>query len=95
MPLLFICRDYFVKCREHCGACCIAPSIHAPYFGMPHGKAAGQICIHLDVKQYHCKIWGSANYPETCRQFKAEPDFCGTHREEALILIEAVEIFTR
>ncbi|MCF5019628.1 YkgJ family cysteine cluster protein, partial [Pseudomonas lactis] len=29
-----------MKCREGCGACCIAPSISSPLPGMPQGKPA-------------------------------------------------------
>ena len=36
-----------MKCREACGACCIAPSIKQPFFGMPLGKPAGEVCVHL------------------------------------------------
>ena len=36
----------FIKCREHCGACCIAPSITGPIPGMG-SKPGGVRCIHL------------------------------------------------
>jgi Fe-S-cluster containining protein len=36
-----------MECREHCGACCIAPSISSPIPGMPRGKPGGVRCIHL------------------------------------------------
>jgi Fe-S-cluster containining protein len=37
-----------LKCRDLCGACCIAPSISSSIPGMPNGKPAGVVCVHLD-----------------------------------------------
>ncbi len=84
-----------MECRPHCGACCIAASLNRPYFGMPKGKAAGEKCIHLDVAQWSCKIWGTNNYPNACKNFKAEIDVCGNNRNEALELITWLEEQTK
>lgn len=79
-----------MKCREKCGACCIAPSISSPIPGMPEGKPAGISCIHLS-EDYRCMIYNHPQRPEVCKNFTAEPDVCGTSREEAMILIYALE----
>lgn len=77
-------------CRDKCGACCIAPSITSPLPGMPHGKPAGTPCIHLS-EDYSCLIYEHADKPDVCVNFKADPDVCGTNREEAMILLTALE----
>ena len=79
-----------MKCREKCGACCIAPSISSPIPGMPDGKPAGVPCIHLS-DNYRCQIFGDPGRPKVCDQFKAEPEVCGTNREEALMLLSSLE----
>lgn len=79
-----------MKCRERCGACCIAPSISSAIPGMPDGKPAGVPCIHLS-DDYRCLIFGDQDRPAVCDQFKAEPEVCGTSREEALILLVSLE----
>ncbi len=83
-----------MKCREHCGACCIAPSINQPYFGMPNGKAAGEACTHLNLDSFSCTIWGSEHYPNTCQQFQPEEAVCGSNQAEAIRLIDALETLT-
>lgn len=80
-----------MDCRPGCGACCIAPSINHPLPGMPDGKPAGVMCANLDPVSYLCRLWGTEQYPDTCRRFRAEPAVCGTSREEALVLIECLE----
>jgi len=77
-------------CRENCGACCIAPSISSPIPGMPEGKTAGMACIHLS-ETYSCLIYDHPERPEVCHKFKADPEVCGTSREEALILLGSLE----
>ncbi len=79
-----------MECREKCGACCIAPSISSPIPGMPDGKPGGVPCIHLS-KDYRCLIFGDPDRPRVCDQFKAEPEVCGTSREEALMLLGKLE----
>ena len=79
-----------MKCRELCGACCIAPSISSPIPGMPNGKRAGQRCIHL-TDDFRCGIFNSNDRPKVCDDFKAETLVCGNSREEALDILSALE----
>lgn len=79
-----------MECRKHCGACCIAPSISSPIPGMPLGKPGGIRCIHLS-EDYSCRIYGRPERPKVCADFKADPEVCGTHREEALIQLGKLE----
>ncbi len=65
-----------MKCRENCGACCIALSISSPIPGMAGGKPAGVRCIHL-LDDYRCDIYNDPDYPKVCTGFNAEEDFCG------------------
>ncbi len=80
-----------MQCRPGCGACCIAPSIEGPFHGMPGGKPAGVRCVHL-ADDYACRLFGDPRRPALCGQFAAEPSVCGDSREEALALIQALEI---
>ena len=75
-----------MECRSGCGACCIAPSITSPIPGMPDGKPAGIRCLHLSLDML-CGIFGRPDRPAVCAQFAAEPDVCGTDREDAIRLI--------
>jgi len=70
----------------NCGACCIAVSISSSIPGMPEGKPAGVRCIHL-LDDYRCAIYNSPEKPRVCSDFKAEPEFCGNDREEALQIL--------
>ena len=51
-----------MKCREGCGACCIAPSISSAIPGMPDGKPAGERCVQLSVENL-CSIFGQPERP--------------------------------
>jgi len=75
-----------MKCRENCGACCIALSIYTPITGMPEGKPAGVTCIHL-LDDYKCDIYTNFCKPKVCDEFKAEQEFCGYTREEAIKIL--------
>ncbi|MCK4746000.1 MAG: YkgJ family cysteine cluster protein [Bacteroidales bacterium] len=79
-----------MKCHEHCGACCIAPSISSPIPGMPDGKPAGAACIHLS-EDFRCMIYGHPDRPKVCGDFMADPEVCGTSREEAMTLLGRLE----
>jgi Fe-S-cluster containining protein len=79
-----------MECREFCGACCIAPSISARIPGMENGKPAGVRCIHL-TDDYRCDIFDSPDRPGVCAGFMAEPDFCGSSREEAMKILTMLE----
>ena len=75
-----------MDCRPNCGACCIAVSISSPLPGMPEGKPAGVRCIHL-LENYQCALYNSPDKPKVCDDFKAEAEFCGSDREEAMRIL--------
>ena len=75
-----------MECRTGCGACCIAVSISSEIPGMPYGKPAGVRCIHL-LDDYRCALYNDPSKPKVCTDFKAEPEFCGSTREEALKIL--------
>ncbi|MCZ2986496.1 YkgJ family cysteine cluster protein, partial [Acinetobacter baumannii] len=72
-----------MKCREGCGACCIAPSISSPLPGMPNGKPAGERCLHLSVEQL-CQLFGQPERPAVCSDFKADLEVCGNDQADAI-----------
>jgi uncharacterized protein len=78
-----------MDCREGCGACCLAVSISSPIPGMPEGKPAGVRCIHL-LDDFRCDIYNTADKPKVCTDFRAEPEFCGSSREEALRILNVL-----
>lgn len=82
-----------MQCRLHCGACCIAPSIHSPIPGMPNGKPAGVACVNLD-QDYTCRLFGKPERPKLCESFQAEQSVCGDTSEQALHLITLLELAT-
>ncbi|CRI56146.1 YkgJ family cysteine cluster protein [Pseudomonas sp. CCOS 191] len=82
-----------MKCREGCGACCIAPSISSPIPGMPQGKPAGERCLHLNVENL-CALFGKPERPQVCGGFKAEAEICGNDRDEAIRIIGWLEQMT-
>ena len=75
-----------MDCREGCGACCIAISISSSIPGMPGGKPAGIRCIHL-MEDYRCAIYDTVGKPKVCTDFRAEPEFCGSSRDEAMRIL--------
>lgn len=81
-------------CRPGCGACCIAPSITTPFFGMPHGKRAGERCVHLDP-QNRCRLFGLPERPAFCSALRAEPAMCGADDAEAMAILTRLEADTR
>jgi len=72
-----------VKCRENCGACCIAPSISSPIKGMPSGKKAGERCVQLDENN-RCKIFNDKERPSVCGNIKPSKEMCGVTRKDAM-----------
>lgn len=78
-----------MECRSGCGACCIALSLSSPIPGMPDGKAPGVKCIHL-LDDYRCAIYDSPYKPKVCDEFKAEPEFCGSNRDEAMRILSSL-----
>ncbi len=81
-----------MECRSGCGACCVAPSISSEIPGLPGGKPANTKCIHLQ-EDLRCGIYEQR--PKVCRDFKAEKDFCGSSREEALEILARLEKETK
>ena len=75
-----------MECRSDCGACCIAISISSPIPGMPKGKPAGVRCIHLSDDN-RCALFNDPGRPKVCGDYIAEPEFCGSTREEALRIL--------
>ena len=92
-PFVFKCKHISLlsmKCREKCGACCIAPSISSPIPGMPNGKKAGERCINLD-ENFWCTIFNHPNRPKVCGSFRAEKLVCGNNQEEAMQILSELE----
>lgn len=83
-----------MDCRDHCGACCIAPSITSPIPGMPHGKPAGIPCVQLD-DDFRCRLFGKPDRPAFCASLKPLLSMCGAAREEALSVLTQLELATR
>ena len=83
-----------MQCRHACGACCIAPSINQPFYGMPNGKPAGVPCVHLDADM-SCTLFGDERRPALCDAFTAEPAVCGDNRGEALARLAQLELLSR
>ena len=81
-------------CRDGCGACCIAPAIATPFYGMPAGKPAGVRCVHL-TDSLRCALFGDPRRPQICAGFQAEPEFCGDSPEQALRILTLLEESSR
>jgi hypothetical protein len=62
---------------------------------MPDGKPAGVMCVNLDPEAYLCRIWNTPDYPAVCRGLRAEPEMCGSSREEAIAYLDELERLTR
>lgn len=86
-----IADSRLMQCRTDCGACCIAISIHQPFYGMPKGKPAGDPCVHLSPAM-RCILFGDARRPALCDAFKPEREFCGDTREQALVRLALLEV---
>ncbi len=82
-----------MECRAACGACCIAPSITQPFFGMPEGKPAGVRCVHLD-EALRCELFSDPRRPALCSSFAAEDWLCGSDRQAALDNLAVLEVQT-
>ena len=79
-----------MQCRSGCGACCIAPSINRPFFGMPSGKPAGVRCVHLDATQA-CRLFDDPRRPGACAAFAPSEDTCGRSAAEAITILDRLE----
>jgi uncharacterized protein len=82
-----------VRCRDRCGACCIAPSITSAIPGMPHGKPAGVPCVQLD-DDYRCRLFGRPERPAFCASLRPQASMCGIDRTEALAGLAMLELAT-
>ncbi len=87
-----------MKCRDYCGACCIAPSINSPIPGMPDGKPAGVRCIQLDADN-RCMIFGKPDRPVFCGGLQPSLEMCGDEksgnpREHAITWLTNLERLT-
>lgn len=82
-----------MKCRDGCGACCIAPSITSPIPGMPDGKPAGVRCIQL-AGNNRCRIFGMPERPAFCGGLQPSAEMCGNDREHALFWLTELENIT-
>jgi len=78
------------QCRPNCGACCIAPSISSPIPDMPEGKPANTRCIQLS-DDLLCKLFGKANRPKVCVNFKFDTLICGENQEAAMRIMNELE----
>jgi hypothetical protein len=56
---------------------------------MPDGKKAGVRCINLK-DDYRCAVYNDPGYPKVCSDFKAEPEFCGLDRAEAMRILHSL-----
>ena len=83
-----------MQCREHCGACCTAPSITSKIPGMPYGKPAGMPCVQLDA-DLRCMLFGKPERPAFCASLQPQASMCGATREDAFAILEALESATR
>lgn len=79
-----------MDCRDHCGACCTAPSITSPIPGMPNGKPAGVRCIQLGDDE-RCKIFGQPERPAFCGGLQPSVEMCGSSREQAMFWLTNLE----
>jgi hypothetical protein len=82
----------FMKCREGCGACCIAPSISSAIPGMPMAsRPASAACTCPSTT---LRLFGKPERPAVCGGFKADVDVCGSDRDEAIRIIGWLEQMT-
>ncbi|MBN2682007.1 MAG: YkgJ family cysteine cluster protein [Bacteroidales bacterium] len=77
-----------MDCRKKCGACCIYLSISSPIPGMEKGKPSGTRCIHL-AEDFSCSIYNER--PDVCRNFMADPEFCGNSPSQARDIMLGLE----
>ncbi len=82
-----------MKCREGCGACCIAPSIAGPIPGMPDGKPAGVRCVQL-TDDFRCRLFGLPERPACCVGLRPSEEMCGADRDAALAWLSDLETAT-
>ena len=79
-----------MNCRDHCGACCTAPSITSPIPGMPNGKPAGVRCVQL-ADDMRCLIFGQPERPAFCGGLQPSTEMCGPDRTHAMLWLATLE----
>lgn len=60
---------------------------------MPQGKPAGVACVQLD-DQLRCKLFGRPERPAFCASLRPSAAMCGASRDDALAIIDALELAT-
>ncbi len=61
---------------------------------MPQGKPAGVACVQLD-EQRRCRLFGKPERPAFCVTLRPSMDMCGASRDEATVMLAALERATR
>lgn len=61
---------------------------------MPHGKPAGMPCVNLD-DALRCRVFGDPSRPAFCASLQPQLSMCGATREEAMMILDALEMATR
>ncbi len=57
-------------------------------------KPAGIPCIQL-LDDYRCALFGLPERPAVCLSLRPTNEMCGTHRDEAMSHLAALELATR
>lgn len=83
-----------MKCRQDCGACCIAPSISSLIPGMAQGKPANTPCVHLD-EHFSCGLFYHESRPKVCIGLQPCVEMCGGDRQYALTYLADLERATQ
>jgi hypothetical protein len=60
---------------------------------MPHGKRAGERCLHLD-ETMRCALFGRPERPQVCSSLRPSAEMCGNSRTQALAWLERLEVAT-
>ncbi|OAN36262.1 hypothetical protein A6A03_05775 [Chloroflexus islandicus] len=61
---------------------------------MPHGKPAGVRCVQLTADN-RCALYGKPERPAVCVRLRPHPEMCGTSADEAMRLLNALELATQ
>jgi hypothetical protein len=61
---------------------------------MPQGKPAGTRCVQLDAEE-RCRLFGKPERPAVCVSLRPTPAMCGASRDQAMAILERLELQTR
>ena len=61
---------------------------------MPYGKPAGMPCVQLDA-DLRCMLFGKPERPAFCASLQPQASMCGTTREDAFAILDALEFATQ